>query len=52
MRCRVILKKKFSTALNQEAEVGVKWKVQRGWRASRAGTFGGFELHQLNESVH
>ena len=30
MRCRVILEKKFSTALSQEAEVGVKWKVQRG----------------------
>jgi hypothetical protein len=26
--------KKPSTALNQEAEVGVKWNVQRGWRAS------------------
>jgi hypothetical protein len=25
---------KPSTALSQEAEVGVKWKVQRGWRAS------------------
>ena len=30
MRCRVILEKKFSTALSQEAEVGVKWKIQRG----------------------
>jgi len=29
-RCRVILEKSFSTALSQEAEVGVKWKVQRG----------------------
>jgi hypothetical protein len=27
MRCRVILEKKFSTALSQEAEVGVKWKI-------------------------
>jgi hypothetical protein len=26
MRCRVIFEKKFSTALSQEAEVGVKWK--------------------------
>src|SRR6202043_1429463 len=26
--------KKPSTALSQEAEVGVKWNVQRGWRAS------------------
>ena len=32
MRCRVILEKKSSTALSQEAEVGVKWNVQRGWR--------------------
>jgi hypothetical protein len=30
MRCRVILEKKFSTALSHEAEVGVKWKIQRG----------------------
>jgi hypothetical protein len=30
MRCRVTLEKKFSTALSQEAEVGVKWNVQRG----------------------
>ena len=34
-RCRVILEKKVSTALSEEAEVGVKWKVQRGWRASQ-----------------
>ena len=27
MRCRVILERKFSTALSQEAEVGVKWKI-------------------------
>ena len=27
MRCRVIFEKKFSTALSQEAEVGVKWKI-------------------------
>src|SRR5262249_26766604 len=40
MRCRVILEKKFSTALSQEAEVGVKWKVQRGWRTSQASTLG------------
>src|SRR6516165_9509349 len=40
MRCRVILEKKFSTALSQDAEVGVKWKVQRGWRASQANTLG------------
>src|SRR5271169_5900478 len=38
IRWRVILEKKFSTALSQEAEVGVKWKVQRGWRDSQAST--------------
>jgi len=27
MRCRVILERKFSTALSQEAEVGVTWKI-------------------------
>ena len=40
----VSLAKKPSTALSQEAEVGVKWKVQRGWRAShlnRPGFAGG-----------
>ena len=26
----VIFEKKLSTALSQEAEVGVKWKIQRG----------------------
>src|SRR6266404_3831552 len=40
MRWRVILEKKFSTALSQIAEVGVKWKVQRGWRVSQASTLG------------
>src|SRR5438552_16835103 len=30
----------FSTALSQELEVGVKWKVQRGWRMSQAWTLG------------
>ena len=32
--------KKPSTALSQEAEVGVKWKVQRGWRAIHCRTVG------------
>ena len=32
----VSLAKKPSTALSQEAEVGVKWNVKRGWRASQA----------------
>jgi hypothetical protein len=28
---------KPSTALSQDAEVGVKWKTKRGWRASHIG---------------
>ena len=36
----VSVAKKVSTALSQEQEVGVKWKVKRGWRASQAITFG------------
>ena len=34
------LEKKLSTALSQEAEIGVKWKVQRGWRDRQAHTLG------------
>ena len=34
------LAKKPSTALSQEAEVGVKWKVKCGWRSSHRRTFG------------
>ena len=33
------LAKKPSTAFSQEHEVGTKWNVQRGWRASQARTF-------------
>ena len=40
MRHRVRAEKKFSTALSQEPEVGVKWNIQRGWRASHSRTFG------------
>lgn len=40
MRLRVRVEKKFSTAFSQDSEVGVKWKVQRGWRFSQACTFG------------
>jgi hypothetical protein len=36
----VSLAKKPSTALSQDAEVGAKWKVQRGCRASQSRTFG------------
>ena len=36
----VSLAKRPSTALSHEAEVGVKWKVQRGCRASHARTLG------------
>jgi hypothetical protein len=35
-RRRVSLAKKVSTALGQDADVGVKWNVQRGWQASHA----------------
>src|SRR5262245_45496950 len=31
---------KPSTALSQEAEVGVKWKTKRGWHASHSRTLG------------
>jgi len=34
------LAKNPSTALSQDAEVGVKWNVQRGCRASQALTLG------------
>jgi hypothetical protein len=30
MRLRVMVKKKPSTALSQDADVGVKWNTQRG----------------------
>ena len=33
-RRRVSVEKKLSTALNQEAEAGVKWNVHRGWRVA------------------
>ena len=36
----VSLAKKPSTALSQDADVGVKWKVQRGCRANHWRTFG------------
>src|ERR1700674_5770110 len=39
-RRRVSLEKKPSTALSQDAEVGVKWNVQRGCRTSHWRTFG------------
>src|SRR3954447_9882421 len=36
-RRRVSAEKKPSTAFSHEAEVGVKWNTQRGWRESQAG---------------
>src|SRR5271167_1156416 len=39
-RCRVSLANQPSTALAQEQEVGVKWKVKRGCRVSHAVTLG------------
>src|SRR5512132_3585312 len=50
-RRRVSLAKKPSTALSQEAEVGVKWKVQRGWRASQARTLGCLWLPYLSSTT-
>ena len=40
MRWRVRAEKNVSTAFSQEPDVGVKWNVQRGCRASQAFTFG------------
>ena len=37
---RVIVEKNPSTALSQEADVGVKWKVHRGCAASHFKTLG------------
>ena len=37
---RVSAEKKFSTALSQDPEVGVKWNIQRGCRSSQARTLG------------
>src|SRR5215831_6264521 len=51
MRCRVIFEKKVSTALSQEAEVGVKWKIQRGCRASQANTLGCL-WHSCRDAPH
>src|SRR5271170_282498 len=44
----VSLAKKPSTALSQLAEVGVKWKVHRGWRASHWRTAGCLWAAQLS----
>lgn len=33
------LAKKPSTAFSHELDIGVKWKVQRGWRTTQARTF-------------
>src|SRR4051812_9420139 len=40
MRCLVMAEKNVSTAFSQEPEVGGKWNVQRGCRASQAFTLG------------
>ncbi len=36
----VSLAKYPSTAFSHDADVGVKWNVQRGWRSSHSLTFG------------
>jgi len=39
LRRRLVrMAKKPSTALSHDAEVGVKWNVQRGWRANHRRT--------------
>jgi hypothetical protein len=40
MRWQVIWEKKVSTAFSHDPEVGVKWKIQRGWRTNQAFTLG------------
>src|SRR5262249_5700303 len=50
-RCRVSLANRPSTALTQEQEVGVKWKVKRGCRASQAVTFGCLWVAQLSSTT-
>ncbi len=37
MRLRVSTEKKLSTAFSQDPDVGVKWKVQRGWALVHGG---------------
>ena len=37
---RVSAEEKPSTAFSHEAEVGVRWNTQRGWRESQASTLG------------
>jgi hypothetical protein len=39
-RRRVSAEKKVSTAFSHDPEVGVEWKVKRGWRASQRSTLG------------
>ena len=46
MRRRVRAEKEVSTAFGHEPEVGVKWKIQRGWRASQASTLGCLWAHR------
>jgi hypothetical protein len=36
----VMVEKKPSTALSQDADVGVKWNTHLGWSASQARTLG------------
>src|ERR1700722_15530713 len=44
----VSLAKKPSTALSHDADVGVKWKVQRGGRVSHLRTFGCLWVGELS----
>src|SRR5215210_6531492 len=49
---RVRIEKNSSIWLSQEAWVGVKWKVQRGWAASQALTSGLVDLEVVEDCVH
>jgi hypothetical protein len=40
----VSAEKNVSTAFSHEPEVGVKWKIHRGWRASNCRALGCFEV--------
>ena len=44
--------KKLSTALSQEADVGVKWKTNRGWFSIHSRTLGCFERHSCRRWRH
>lgn len=50
-RLFVSLAKNPSTAFSQEADVGVKWKLQRGWRSSQRITSGVLCVETLSNTT-